>query len=107
MPGMDGRYSKARDLLEQRMSAALAAGGMDPSREANAIGERFNVARKHRSMAEYKDVAEYLISRYAPEAAYAIAVEINEQFVNRVGYPPIGQIFLALEAMGDQRVAEW
>jgi hypothetical protein len=39
--------------------------------------------------------------------AYFVAVELTEQFEPRLGYPPIGQIMVAMENEGSQTAARW
>lgn len=106
MPSLEERYANARACLQQRVAAGIAVARLDPGREASLAGKLFDVARKRRSASAYRDVADHLLTSYPPEIAYAVAIEINEQFERRVGYPPIGQIIVALEERGDERAAQ-
>src|SRR5947208_2377928 len=103
MKTIEDRYQEARADLSTRMMLGISAARIDPEGEARVVAGRFHVARKRRSAAEYQDVAEHLLQHYTPEVAYAIAIEINEQFETHLGYPPIGQIMVALEAAGSER----
>jgi hypothetical protein len=75
--------------------------------EAAVLAERFDVSGKKRAASQYVDVASYLLSHYPPEVAYLIAVEITEQFEPRLGYPPIGQVMVAVEEQGSEGAARW
>jgi hypothetical protein len=80
---------------------------VDTTREATALAQRFELTRKKRSASEYSDVARNLLSNHTPEVAYFVAVELTEQFEPRLGYPPIGQIMVAMENEGGQKAARW
>jgi hypothetical protein len=103
---MEDRYSKARAGLAQRATAAIAAAGVNTRREADLVAKLFDVASKRRSAAAYQDLAEHLLDNYAPEVAYFVAVQLNEGFQKRIGYPPIGQIFVAWDESEDERAAQ-
>jgi hypothetical protein len=103
---MQDRYSEARAGLAQRATAAIAAAGLNTRYEADLVAKLFDVASKRRSASAYKDVAEHLLDNYAPEVAYFVAVELNEGFEKRIGYPPIGQIFVAWDESEDERAAQ-
>lgn len=101
------RYKASQSRLLERFGRASAAKGVDTTHEANMLAKRFGVSRKKRSASEYTDIASYLLSHYPSEVAYFIAVEINEHFEPRLGYPPIGQIMVAMEKQGSERAARW
>jgi hypothetical protein len=105
MNAMETRYFKAQAFFTRRMADAIIAARVNPRHEAQMVARLFNISAKRRSASAYQDVAQHLVSSYAPEVAYAIAIEINDQFEKRVGYPPIGQIVVALEVMGGERAA--
>jgi hypothetical protein len=107
MHHLQPRYAASQTRLLNRATRALAAAGVDATREAIALAHRFEIARKKRSASEYADVARHLLSNYTPEVAYFIAVEITEQLEPRLGYPPIGQIMVAMENEGCETAARW
>jgi hypothetical protein len=91
----------------KRATRAAAAAGVDATHEANVLAERFGVSRKKRCASEYTDVASYLLTHYPPEVAYFVAVDLTEEFELRLGYPPIGQIMVAMEKQGSEGAARW
>jgi hypothetical protein len=80
---------------------------LNPTHEANLLVGRFAVIRKKRAASEYTDVACYLVTHYPSEVAYFVAVELTEQLEPRLGYPPIGQIMVAMEEQGSEDAARW
>jgi hypothetical protein len=107
MQGLQAQYAASGTRLAKRLETATAASGVDISHEANALAERFGVIRKKRAPSQYVDIARHLLEYYQPEVGYFIAVEINEQFESRLGYPPVGQIMMAMEAEGGEGAARW
>jgi hypothetical protein len=107
MQGLQARYAASGTRLDKRLSAAKAASGVDISREANELAERFAVFRKKRAPSQYADIARHLLEHYPAEVGYFIAVEINEQFESSLGYPPVGQMMMAMEAEGGEGAARW
>ncbi|MBN1569126.1 MAG: hypothetical protein JXA73_14850 [Acidobacteria bacterium] len=107
MHRLQSRYAASQTRLLERATKAVAARGMDSTREAVSLAQRFDVARKKRYASEYADVASYLLSNHAPEVAYLVAVELTEQLEPRLGYPPIGQIMVAMENQGGEAAARW
>lgn len=103
---LQDRYSAAWRRLKERVAAGSAAAGVNPLAEAISVAHAFEIARKRRAASEYMEVADYLLRQFAPEVAYSVAIEIDEQFEGRLGYPPIGQIVLALERLGGERAAQ-
>jgi hypothetical protein len=104
---LQSRYAASQTLLLEGATRATASTGVDVTSEAYILADRFAVSRKKRSASEYTEVATYLLSNYAPEVAYFIAVELNKQFEPRLGYPPIGQVMVAMEIEGNERAARW
>lgn len=104
---LQARYSAAGAGLRQRIVAAVAATGLDPASEAAFLGKRFGVLRKRRDASEYVDVVGYLLNQYPCELALIVTVELNNQFEQRLGYPPIGQIMVAMERWGSRESARW
>jgi hypothetical protein len=80
---------------------------MNARHEANALAGRFQVSQRRRAASEYTALAAYLLAHYPPEVAYFVAVELNEQFEQQLGYPPIGQIMVAMEQQGSEIAARW
>lgn len=107
MHRLQSRYAASQTRLLERATRASASADVDATREAIALAQRFEVARKKRSASEYADVASYLLSNHAPEVAYFVAVGLTEQFEPRLGYPPIGQIMVAMENEGGKAAARW
>ena len=107
MRRLQSRYAASQTRLLERATKAAAAAGVDATREAIALAQRFEVARKKRSASEYADVVSYLLSNHMSEVAYFVAVELTEQFEPRLGYPPIGQIMVAMENQGGEAAARW
>lgn len=105
MHKLQARYAASRTHLLERSARAAATAGVDVAYEASELAERFGLSRKKRAASEYTDVANYLLSHYPPELAYFVAVEINDQFEPRLGYPPIGQIMVAMEKQLSQSAA--
>jgi len=105
MSSLEKRYSEASIHLDQRMAVGIAEMAVDTKYEATVVAKLFDVARKRRSSSAYDDVADHLLNHYTAEVAYAVAVQINEQLEKRVGYPPIGQIMVALERHGGEGAA--
>ena len=64
---------------------------MDTEVEARNAIQACAICRKPRSVAAYRDVAEYLLNRYNPIVAYCVAVEIDIQMQPVRGYILIGQ----------------
>jgi hypothetical protein len=107
MHKLQSRYAASKTRLKERAIAASAEAGVDVTQEANVMAERFGVSRKKRAVSEYTDVARYLLNNYPSELAYFVAVELNEKFEPRLGYPPIGQIMVAVEDQGSEAAASW
>lgn len=107
MHRLQSRYAASQTRLLERATRDAAAASVDSTHEAKVLAERFGVSRKKRSASEYTEVASYLLSKYTPEVAYFIAVELTEQFEPRLGYPPIGQIMVAMEIQGGEDAARW
>jgi hypothetical protein len=107
MHRLQSRYSASQTRLLERATRAASAAGVDATREANVLAERFSVSRKKRSASEYTDIATYLLSSHTPEVAYFVAVKLNKQLEPRLGYPPIGQIMVAMESQGSEGAARW
>lgn len=104
---LQARYAAAQRRLDERFAAAAAAAGVDAAAEAAMLAERFEVRRRKRAPDEYAELSAELLSRYEPELAYLIAAAIHDQYEQRLGYPPIGQIMRAVEEIGDDRAARW
>ena len=107
MHKLQARYASSQTRLLERFAKASAEAGVDATHEAKVLAERFGVSRKKRAASEYTDVVGYLLSHYPSEVAYFVAVEINEQLEPRLGYPPIGQIMVAMEKQGGDDAARW
>ena len=107
MHSLQPRYVASQTRLTNQATRAAADADVDFTREAIALAQRFDVSRKKRSASEYADMASYLLSKHTPEVAYFIAVELTEQFEPRLGYPPIGQIMLAMERERSRGAACW
>ena len=105
MQGFQARYTASQRRLEERF--AKAAEGLNVAQEAASLTRRFDLSRKKRAGSEYAEVAEYLLNHYPSEVAYFVAVEINEHLEPRLGYPPIGQIMVAMETKGGEGAARW
>ena len=104
---LQARYAAVQARLDERVTAAAAAAGVDAAAEGARLAERFTVWRKTRAPEEYAELAAELLRRYEPELAYLLAVAIHDQYEHRLGYPPIGQIMRAVEEIGDERAARW
>jgi hypothetical protein len=107
MRRLQARYSALRARLGRMFATAITEAGVDTTHEAALLAERFGVSRKKRATSQYADLTSHLLSHYPSEVAYFIAVEINEQFESRLGYPPIGQIMVAMEEHGGERAVRW
>ena len=107
MHRLQARYATSHIRLFEGATRAAAATGVDTTREAIVLAERFGVSRMKRSASDYREVASYLLNTYAPEMAYFVAVKLNEQFEPRLGYPLIGQIMVAMEDQGSEGAARW
>ena len=104
---LQSRYEALQNQLLKRVTQVTTSSNMDLTYESNALAERFGISKKKRSGSEYVDVAFYLLKNYEPEVAYFIGVELNEQFERKLGYPPIGQIMVAMENEGSKNAARW
>ncbi len=107
MASLQSRYAASRARLIERATGAAVAAGVDTTREVSVQAERFGVSRKKRAASEYTDFATYLLTHYPPELAYFMAVELDKQFEPRLGYPPIGQIMVAMEKQESEDAARW
>jgi hypothetical protein len=107
MQRLQARYATLTTRLSERANRVAAAAAVDPAREASVLAVRFGVSRRKRSASEYTDLASYLLSNYTPDVAYFVVVELNEQYEPRLGYPPIGQIMVAMENQGSEAAARW
>jgi hypothetical protein len=105
MQRLQARYASSQRRLEERF--AKAAEGLNVTQEAASLTRRFDLSRKKRAGSEYAEVAEHLVNHYPPEVAYFVAVAITEQLEPRLGYPPIGQIMVAMETKGGTLPARW
>ena len=105
MQRLQGLYAASQRRIDEQFAKAVE--GLSMTQEASALTRRFDLSRKKRAVAEYAGVAEYLLSHYPPEVAYFVAVQINEQLEPRLGYPPIGQIMVAIETKGGEGAARW
>lgn len=105
MQRLQARYNASQRRLEERFTEA--AEGLDAAQEAASLTRRFDLSRKKRAASEYTEVAEHLLSHYASEVAYFVAVQINEHLEPRLGYPLIGQIMVAMENCGEKAAARW
>ncbi len=90
---LSDRYAALADDAAKRARASST----DPETAAKEVAKKCGLHNKPREFTAYKDVAAYLIGTYEPEVAYFVAVEINEQYAQSLGYIPIGQIVLAVE----------
>jgi len=108
MKNIAKKYLELGNSLEERAFSILNAKpyALDLKNEAIKIGDSFEILLKKRSANSYTDIAKYLLNTYEPEIAYFVAVEINEIFEKKLGYPPIGQITLALENIGGKHAAK-
>lgn len=107
MSSLQAHYAASRARLLDRANSAADAARVNVRHEADALADRFQVSRKMRAASEYTALATYLLAHYPPEVAYFVAVELNEQFEQRLGYPPIGQIMVAMEQQGSELAAGW
>jgi hypothetical protein len=107
MKSLQSRYEKLQTRLMERANQELSAADAETTRAATLLIERFNVLQKKRSASDYMDVASYLLSNYSPVLAYFIATELDEKLEPRLGYPPVGQILLAMEILGNENSARW
>lgn len=105
MQRLQARYRASQRRLDERF--AKAAENLNLANEAAWLANFVGLLRKKRAGTEYADVADYLLNHYPSEVAYFVAVELTEQFEPRLGYPPIGQIMLAMEKEGSEGAARW
>ncbi len=105
MNTLQKKYSEMRTCLAERVARQPAF--QEFTREAMAVAGRFHILQKRRAASEYTDLATYLMTTYSPEVAYFIAVAIDHRFAARLGYPPIGQIMVALEHIDGEWPASW
>lgn len=89
------RYEHVKKTIAAKAEALAAS--VDVETESAEIARACAVSRKPRQFSAYQDVALRLLDHYDPLIAYFIAVELNEQHASQLGYPPIGQIVLAVE----------
>jgi hypothetical protein len=105
--GMFSRLSgKNRESLNRRYltiqremaeSALASSPELDVQDEAQTVISKCGIRNKPREFSAYKDVAAYLLGTYRPSFAYFVAVDIDQQLREVLGYIPIGQIVLAVE----------
>ncbi len=105
MQKLQAQYRASQRRLEEQL--AKAAENLNLVKEAASLAKRFDLSRKKREGSEYADVADYLLNHYPSEVAYFVAVELNERFEPRLGYPPIGQIMVAMEKEDSKGAARW
>ncbi len=101
------QYKASQSRYLERLARASAETGVNARNEANMLANRFGLSQKKRNASEYAGIASYLLSHYSSEMAYFIAVEINELFEPQLGYPPIGQIMVAMEKQESEDAACW
>jgi len=97
----DDRLNEQLHAVFHRIAgdAVRKKGMLDTEHEARKVVQSCAVSRKPRTVAAYKDVAEYLLANYDAIVAYFVAVDIDIQMQPVLGYIPIGQIVLAVEQM--------
>ena len=103
MHRLQARYEVSQRRMEERFARAVE--DLNLAQEAISLISRFNMSRKKRAGSEYVEVAEYLLNQYPSEVAYFISVAINEYLEPSLGYPPIGQIMVAMETKGGENAA--
>lgn len=95
----DDRLNQQLHSVFRRIAedAVRQKGALNTEVEARKIVRACGISSKPRSVAAYRDVAEYLVTNYNPIVAYFVAVDIDIQMQAALGYIPIGQIVLAVE----------
>jgi hypothetical protein len=84
-------------MFSEAEKALSTSAEIDVQKEATNVIRQFSISSKPRQFSAYNDVALYLLATFHPSVAYFIAVEIDQQIAPVLGYPPIGQIVLAVE----------
>lgn len=107
MSSLQSQYAASQARLLKQADSAADAARLDTAHEAGVLADRFKVSRKKRVASEYAELAAYLSAHYPPEVAYYIAVDLNERFEPRLGYPPIGQVMVAMEQQESKFAARW
>jgi hypothetical protein len=100
---LNARYLEVQGEMADRGRRLAAQSSLDVEQAASRIGEQCGIVRKQRKYSAYGDVAAVLLGEFQPVVAYFVAVAINEQFAQPLGYVVIGQIFLAIEHIDEMR----
>jgi hypothetical protein len=93
--GLNQRYLTIQRKMAENALASSPA--LDVQEEAQKVIKKCGIRNKPREFSAYKDVAAYLLDTYPASFAYFVAVDIDQQLRDELGYIPIGQIVLAVE----------
>src|ERR1039458_8135395 len=97
------RYLQAHRAAVQRAQSLISQLAVNGDVEATKLEKLCSISKKPRIFRDYQDVACQLLDNYDPSVAYFIMTAINERLAGVLPYPPIGQIMLAIEHIGEVR----